>query len=44
MVEWRHRLDGQEFEQVPGVGEGQGRQAHYSPWGLKKSDTTDRLN
>ena len=24
MVEWHHRLDGCEFEQVPGVGDGQG--------------------
>ena len=24
MVEWHHRLDGHEFEQAPGVGDGQG--------------------
>jgi len=24
MVGWRHRLDGHEFEHVPGVGDGQG--------------------
>ena len=24
MVGWHHRLDGHEFEQVPGVGDGQG--------------------
>ena len=24
MVEWQHRLDGHEFEQAPGVGDGQG--------------------
>ena len=25
MVGWHHRFDGQEFEQVPGVGDGQGK-------------------
>ena len=44
MVGWHHRLDGQEFEQVPGVGEGQGGLACSSPWDLKESDTTERLN
>ena len=24
MVRWHHRLDGHEFEQAPGVGDGQG--------------------
>ena len=24
MVEWHHRLNGHEFEQAPGVGDGQG--------------------
>ena len=24
MIGWHHRLDGQEFEQAPGVGDGQG--------------------
>ena len=27
MVGWHHRLDGQEFEKAPGVGDGQGRVA-----------------
>ena len=37
MVGWRHRLDGLEFEQAPGVGEGQGSLACCSTWtGLKK--------
>ena len=44
MVGWHHRLDGQEFEQVPGVGDGQGSQAYCSPWGQKESDTTEQLN
>ena len=32
MVWWHHRLDGHEFEQAPGVGDGQGSLACYSPW------------
>ena len=33
-----------EFEQAPGVGDGQGGLACCSPWGCKESDTTERLN
>ena len=44
MVEWHHRLDGHEFGQALGVGDRQGSLACCSPWGLKESDTTDRLN
>ena len=44
MVEGHHRLDGPEFEQAPGVGEGQERLACCSPWGHKELDTTERLN
>ena len=43
MVGWHHRLDGHEFEQAPGVGDGQGSLVFFSPWGLKESDTTERL-
>ena len=43
MVGWHHRLDGHEFEQVPGVGDGQGSLACRSPWGRKESDTTEQL-
>ena len=32
---WHHRLDGQEFEQAPGLGDGQGCLVCCSPWGLK---------
>ena len=39
-----HRLNGHEFEQAPGVGDGQGSLVGYSPWGCKASDTTERLN
>ena len=44
MVGWHHRVDGHEFEQAPGVGDGQGSLACYSPWGLKELDTTEQLN
>ena len=32
MVRWHHWLDGHEFEQAPGVGDGQGSLACCSPW------------
>ena len=38
MVGWHHQLDGHEFEQALGVGEGQGCLARCSPLGLKESD------
>ena len=44
MVRWHHRLDGHEFEQAPGVGDGQGSLAYCSAWGCKKLDPTERLN
>ena len=43
-VGWHYRLDGHEFEQAPGVGDGQGGLACCNPWGHKESDTTKRLN
>ena len=30
---------GREFEQAPGVGDGQGGLACHTPWGHKESDT-----
>ena len=39
-----HQLDGHEFEQAPGVGDGQGSLAGCSPWGCKELDTTEWLN
>ena len=39
-----HWLNGHEFEQTPGVGEGQGSLARCSPWGRKELDTTKQLN
>ena len=44
MVGWHHWLCGHEFEQVPGVGDGQGSLARCSPWGQKELDTTEQLN
>ena len=44
MVGWRHRLDGHEFGQTPGSGDGQGSLVGFSPWGHKESETTDQLN
>ena len=44
MVGWHHWINGHEFEQAPVVGDGQGSQASYSPWGCKELDTTERLN
>ena len=44
MVGWHHRLNGHEFEETPGVGDGQGGLACCSPWGCKELDTTERLN
>ena len=41
---WYHWLDGHEFEQPPGVGDGQGSLACCSPWGHKELDTTKRLH
>ena len=40
MIEWHHRLNGHEFEQTPGVSEGQGNLVCCNPWGHKESDTT----
>ena len=43
-IGWHHRLDGHEFEQAPGVGDGQGGLVCCSPWGHKELDTTEQLN
>ena len=44
MVGWHHRLDGHEFEQALGDGEGQTSLACCNPWGCKELDMTERLN
>ena len=41
MVGWHHWLNGQEFEQAAGVGDGQGSLACCSPWDSKESDMSD---
>ena len=51
MVGWHHWLNGHEFEQAPGVGDGGKETVHLhqvslvccSPWGLKESHTTEWL-
>ena len=44
MVEWHHRLNGHEFEQTLGDGEGQGSLVCCSPGGQKELDTTEGLS
>ena len=44
MVGWYHQLNGHEFEQAPGDGEGQESLACCSPWGHKELDMTEWLN
>ena len=44
MVGWHHQLDGHEFEQALGVGDGQGSLLCCSSWGRKESDMTERMN
>ena len=35
VVGWHHQLDGQEFEEAPGAGDGQGGLACCSSWGCR---------
>ena len=44
MVGWHHQLDGHEFEQAPGVGDGKGGLACCSSRGHKGWDTIELLN
>ena len=44
MVGWHHWLDGHEFEQALGIGDGQGSLVCCSPWGHRESDMTQVLN
>ena len=44
MVGWHHWLNGHEFEQAPGHGEGQGSLACCGPWCCKELDMAEWLN
>ena len=44
MVGWHHQLNGHEFEQALGVGDGQGSLDCCSPWSHKELDMTKKLN
>ena len=44
MAGWHHLLDGHEFEQALGVGDGHRSLACWNLWGHKESDTTKGLN
>ena len=44
MVWWHHLLNGPEFKQALGDGEGQGSLECCSPWGCKESDTSEWMN
>ena len=44
MAGWHHWLNGREFEQAPGDGDGQGSLACCNPWGHKELDTSEQLN
>ena len=42
MARWHHQLNGHEFEQALGVGEGQGSLVCCNSWGCKESDMTEQ--
>ena len=44
MAGWHHWLNGHEFEQALGVGDGQGSLVCCSPWGHKELNRTEQLN
>ena len=44
LVGWHHQLDGHEFEQAPGVGDGQESLECCTSRGHKESYMTERLN
>ena len=41
MIGWHHRLNGHEFEQALGAGDGQRSLVCYGPWGCKELDMTE---
>ena len=42
MIGWHHQLNGHEFEQAPGDGDGQGSLMCCSLWGRKELDMTEQ--
>ena len=44
MIGWHHQLDGHEFVQAPGVGDGQGSLACCRPGDYKESEMTKQMN
>ena len=44
VVGWHHPLGAHEFEQAPGVGDGQGSLVCCRRWGRRESGTAERLN
>ena len=44
LVGWHHRLDGRDFEQAPGDGDGQVSLTRCSSWCCKEFDMTEQLN
>ena len=44
IVGWHHQLNGHEFEQAMGAGDGQGSLVCCRPCGYKELDTTERLD
>ena len=44
MVKKHHQLNGHEFDQAPGIGDGQGGLVWCDSWDRKELDTTERLN
>ena len=44
LVGWYHWLNGHEFGQAPGVGDGKEGLVSSSPWGPQESDMTEQLN
>ena len=41
IVGWHHGLNEHEFEEAPGVGDGQGSLLCFSPWSHKELDKTE---
>ena len=44
MAGWHQRLNGHDFGQFPGVGDGQGGLVCCNSWGHKELDMTEPLN